>query len=52
MASTKPKNKREERKGPGSPDKLIRLDDLIPTRDVTGGRKAVFGTVPAPKKKK
>jgi hypothetical protein len=28
-------------------EKPILLNDLIPTRDVSGGRKAVFGSVPA-----
>jgi hypothetical protein len=37
-----------------SADKPIRLNDLIPTRDVSGGRRTVFGSAgpkPAGKRK-
>jgi hypothetical protein len=29
-------------------EKPIRLNDLIPSRDVSGGRRSVFGSAPAP----
>jgi hypothetical protein len=33
-------------------EKPIRLDDLIPNRNVSGGRRAVFGSAPATPKRK
>jgi hypothetical protein len=33
----------QEIKGPSARDKLIRLDDLIPKQDVTGGHHLLFG---------
>ncbi len=48
MASKKPPVKVERRAESDSPrsQKPIRLNDLIPTRDVSGGR-SVFGSPPA-----
>ncbi|HVS31473.1 MAG TPA: hypothetical protein VMS98_08455 [Thermoanaerobaculia bacterium] len=53
MTSAKPAAGKTEVKKQGGGAKPIRLDDLIPARNVTGGRRAVFGSVTSiPKKKK
>ncbi|MGZ4777759.1 MAG: hypothetical protein ACXV5L_01075 [Thermoanaerobaculia bacterium] len=45
MAPSKPPKQKS------SADKPIRLDDLIPNRNVTGGKGTVFGSAPPTKKK-
>ena len=42
----------EVRKQKRKKDKLIRLDDLIPKGDVSGGRQYLFGTTDAEQLKK
>ncbi len=49
VSAPKTRKKRPQPENPGSQrpkrrkEKLIRLDDLIPKQDVTGGRQLLFG---------
>jgi hypothetical protein len=51
VASKKSPVKTDRPPNRGAAEKPIRLADLIPTRNVTGGRSAVFGSAPTNKRK-